>query len=73
MPCHLSTYGTQNKECASLDGTIKGGSAQEGIFPKIFSQFVVLVSCFAVHTLQIHSFVTAALHVVDFAILLCTV
>ena len=73
MPYHLSTYGTQNKECTSLDGTIKGESAHEGSFPNILSKSVLLVSCFAVNTLYILSFVTATLHVVDFEILLCTV
>ena len=41
--------------------------------PNIFSNSVVLESCFAVNTLYIHSFLTAAFHVVDFEILLCTV
>ena len=40
MPCHLSTYGSQIKECTSLDGTIKGESAHVGSFPIIVSKSV---------------------------------
>ena len=65
MPCHLSTYGTQNKECTSLDGTIKGESAHPGSFPIVFSKFVVFVKFLFVNTLPIVSPLSAALHVVD--------
>ena len=73
MPCHLSTYGTRNKECTSPDGTIQGQGAHEGSFPLIVSKYVAHLSCYDGNTLQIVSFVTAALHVVDIEILLCTV
>ena len=44
-----------------------------GSFPIIFSKYLVLLSCFAVKALQIVCFVTAALRVADFDILLCNV
>ena len=43
---HLITYGTQNKECTSLDGSKKGESAHAGSFSIIFSKFVVFVRFF---------------------------
>ena len=44
-----------------------------GSFLIIVSKYVVLLSCFAVNTLQIVCFVTAALRVADFEILLWNV
>ena len=64
IPCHLSTYGTQSKECTSLDGPIKGESAHVGSFEIIFSKLVVFVKFLCVNTLSILSSLTAALHVV---------
>ena len=63
MPCHLSTYGTQNKDCTCLDGTTKGESAHVGSFPIIFSKSVVFAKFLCVDTLSIFSPLTAALHV----------
>ena len=65
MPCHLSTYGTQNKECTSLDGTIKGEGAHLGSFSILFPERVVFVKFLCLNTLSIFSPLNAALHVVD--------
>ena len=65
MPFHLSTYGTQKKECTSQDGTVKGHSAHVGSFPMVSSKSVVFVKFLCVNTLSIFSRLSAALHVVD--------
>ena len=70
MPCHLSIYGTQNKMCTSLHGTIKGESAHVGSFPIIVSKYVVFVKFLCVNTLFIFSSLTAALRVVEWILTL---
>ena len=65
MPCHLSIYATEKKECTSLDGIIEGEGAYVASFPIIISKSSVFVKLLCVNTLPIFSPLTAALHVVD--------
>ena len=69
MPCHLSTYGTQNKRVHISEWHYKRESAHEGgflirldCFLNIFSNLQSVLDCFVVNTLYIFSFVTTALH-----------